>query len=76
MNKCTETNNELFNKNSQLFMSKYNIKDMNTDEGEKISYNESKTKKPINKDFIQKTKNALIKKSASLKKGILQTSLS
>ena len=37
------------------FMGKYNIKDMNTDEGEQLTYNETKTKKPINKDFITKT---------------------
>ena len=36
------------------FMGKYNIKDMNTDEG-KLTYNETKTKKPINQEYLKKT---------------------
>ena len=39
-----------------VFMGEYNIKNMNTDDG-KLTYNESKTKKPLNINFIKSSLN-------------------
>ena len=45
-------NRKEIQENIMVFMGEYNIKNMNTDDG-KLTYNESKTKKPLNKDFIK-----------------------
>ena len=58
--KLRKKNRKDLQANIMDFMGKYNIKDMNTDEG-KLTYNETKTKKPINKDFIKNTLKAYFK---------------
>ena len=58
--KLRKKNRKELQANIMDFMGKFNMKDMNTDDGI-LTYNETKTKKPINKEFIQKTLNAYFK---------------